>query len=84
MARGGPAGAPAPPVVESAAPGYLNRVSPLDMIRTLRNERRAVGWKGLFKKRGWKLVLAFVVFYLIRDVILYVIIPLGTAAWLLK
>ena len=49
-------------------------------IRTLRDERRALGWRGLVRKRGWKLVLAFVAFYLVRDVLLYVVIPLGVAA----
>jgi len=50
----------------------------------LRDERRALGWKGLLKKRGPKLLLAFVIFYLIRDVVLYVAIPLGLAAWLMN
>ena len=49
-------------------------------LRTLRDERRQLGWKGLFRKRGWKLVLLFIVFYLIRDVTLYILIPLGIAA----
>ena len=49
-------------------------------LRILRDERRQLGWKGLVKKRGWKLVALFVVFYLIRDVTLYILIPLGIAA----
>ena len=49
-------------------------------LRTLRDERRAHGWKGLGRRRGWKLVLVFVAFYLIRDVILYVLIPLAVIA----
>jgi hypothetical protein len=57
---------------------------PLRFIRTLRDERRALGWKGLFRKRGWKLLLLFILFYLVRDVVLYIIIPLGTAAWFFK
>jgi hypothetical protein len=59
-------------------------MNPLSFIRTLRDERRAIGWKGLLRKRGWKLLLVFFLFYLIRDLILYVIIPVATAAWLLK
>lgn len=59
-------------------------MNPLSFIRTLRTERRALGWKGLLRKRGWKLLLVFVLFYLIRDLILYVIIPVATAAWLFK
>jgi hypothetical protein len=53
-------------------------------FRTLRDERRALGWKGLFKKRGWKLVLLVVAYYLVRDVILYIIIPVAIAAGLLN
>lgn len=49
-------------------------------LRTLRDERRAVGWRGLLRKRGWKLVAVFVAFYLVRDVLLYILIPLGVAA----
>jgi hypothetical protein len=54
------------------------------MARTLRDERRAVGWKGLLKKRGWKFLLLLALIYLVRDLVLYVIVPLGTAAWLFK
>ncbi len=52
-------------------------------VRTLREERRALGWKGLVRKRGWKLVVLFIVFYLVRDVVLYIVIPVGVAAGLL-
>ena len=51
-------------------------------IRTLRDERRAYGWKGLLRRRGWKLVLAVILFYLVRDVILYILIPLAIVAGL--
>jgi hypothetical protein len=59
-------------------------MNPLSFIRTLRDERRSLGWKGLLRKRGWTLLLVFFLFYLIRDLILYVVIPVGTAAWLFK
>lgn len=52
-------------------------------VRTLREERRALGWKGLVRKRGWKLVVLFIVLYLVRDVVLYIVIPVGVAAGLL-
>lgn len=52
-------------------------------VRTLREERRALGWKGLVRKRGWKPVVLFIVFYLVRDVVLYIVIPVGVAAGLL-
>ncbi len=56
----------------------------LKLARTLRDERRAVGWKGVLRKRGWKLLLVLVLVYLIRDLVLYVVVPLGTAAWLFR
>lgn len=52
------------------------------LVRQLRTERRELGWKGLLRKRGWGLVLAVVVFYLVRDVILYILIPLAIAVGL--
>ena len=33
------------------------------------------GFKGLVKKGGWKLLFYFFMFYLIRDTILYILIP---------
>jgi hypothetical protein len=72
---------PSRPAARSAT---IRAMNPLSFIRTLRDERRAIGWKGLLRKRGWKLLLVFFLFYLIRDLILYVIIPVATAAWLLK
>ena len=49
-------------------------------LRTLRKERIDHGWKGLVKIRGWKLVLLFVLAYLIRDTVLYILIPLAVIA----
>ena len=46
-------------------------------VRTLRSERRSLGWRGLVRKRGWALVLLVVLFYLVRDLVLYVAIPLA-------
>ncbi|MBI3983231.1 MAG: hypothetical protein HY337_09975 [Gemmatimonadetes bacterium] len=54
------------------------------LFRALRDERRALGWKGLLHKRGPKLLLLFVLAYLIRDLVLYVAIPLGLAAWFMR
>jgi hypothetical protein len=50
------------------------------IVRTLRDEARAFGWRGVVRKRGWKLVGVVVAYYLLRDVILYIVIPLGIAA----
>ena len=48
----------------------------LDFLRTLRTERRALGWKGLLRKRGWVIVAVVVVYYLVRDSLLYIVGPL--------
>lgn len=58
----------------------VNRLTGL--VKQLRRERRELGWKGLLRKRGWGLVVAVVAFYLVRDVVLYVLIPLAIAVGL--
>ena len=40
-----------------------------------RAQRFGARFRFLFKKHGWKLVWSFIIFYLIRDTILYIIIP---------
>lgn len=50
-------------------------------IQQLRDERREAGWRGLLKKHGWKVFAAFFAFYLVRDLILYVAVPLGLAKY---
>lgn len=37
--------------------------------------RKEGGLKLLFKKKGWQVVITFFMYYLIRDSILYIIIP---------
>ena len=59
-------------------------MSPLAYFRTLRDERRALGWKGLLGKRGWSLVILVIAYYLVRDTILYIVIPVAIAAGLLN
>ena len=49
----------------------------IGFVGTLRRERRELGWKGLLRKRGWSLVLLVVAFYLVRDLVLYVAVPLA-------
>ena len=45
------------------------------LIETMKRVRKESGWRGLFDYYGWKLVVGFVLFYLIRDSILYLLIP---------
>jgi len=33
------------------------------------------GVKAFIKKKGWKFLIAFILFYFVRDVTLYIIIP---------
>ena len=62
----------------------MSRFQLLHILRGPREERRAIGWKGLLKRRGWKLVLVAVVFYVVRDAILYVLIPLAVVVGITK
>ena len=55
-------------------------VSATTFLRTLRKERIDYGWKGLVEIRGWKLVALFVLAYLVRDTVLYILIPLAVIA----
>ena len=54
----------------------------LASLHALRHERRLLGWKGLLRRRGWVLVVLVVVAYLVRDLVLYVVIPLAVVAGL--
>ena len=36
---------------------------------------RQEGFKGVVKKGGWKLVVGFFLFYLIRDSVIYLLLP---------
>lgn len=40
-----------------------------------RRQKIGTRFRFLFKKHGWKLVWGFIIYYLIRDTILYIIIP---------
>ena len=37
--------------------------------------RKEGGYRLLIKKKGWVIILAFFIFYLIRDSLLYIVIP---------
>ena len=49
-------------------------------LRSLRQERRELGWRGLVRNRGWTFVAVVIAYYLVRDTVLYILIPLGVAA----
>lgn len=44
-------------------------------LAEIRATFRESGLRGVAKKYGWKLFLAFFMYYLIRDAILYLLIP---------
>lgn len=43
----------------------------IEWVKLLREE----GFKVFVKKRGWKVLWTIIIFYLIRDSILYILIP---------
>jgi hypothetical protein len=45
--------------------------------RALVAEWRAAGWRGVARRGGWRLVAAVAAYYLVRDLLLYVVLPLG-------
>lgn len=53
----------------------LYRYAVIDSVRIVRRE----GWKALLRQRGWRFFAAIVVYYLVRDIILYILIPLWVA-----
>jgi hypothetical protein len=40
---------------------------------------RRHGFRELLRQRGWKFVAAVAVYYLVRDTLLYIVVPLLTA-----
>ncbi len=45
---------------------------------------KTLGFKGLYKKYGFKLFVAFFIYYLIRDSIIYLILPWYVANKLIR
>ena len=45
----------------------------------MRDERRQLGWGGLVRKRGWWVVGLVVLLYIVRDSLLYIILPMAAA-----
>ncbi|MEW5874733.1 MAG: hypothetical protein AB1752_06080 [Candidatus Zixiibacteriota bacterium] len=61
--------------------GWMSRLR--ETARGIWKEFRANGLRGVVRVYGWKLLLGVFLFYLIRDTVLYILIPLiaGTAIW---
>lgn len=47
----------------------------LRFISEWRKSIREHGFRGFLKEKGWKFILGLVLFYLVRDVTLYIILP---------
>ena len=45
-------------------------------IQQLREKIKKEGFRKVLKGMGWKVIAAVIVFYLIRDTVLYIIIPI--------
>lgn len=59
-------------------PRLLDRITPKILLE-VRNVFRESGIKGVYKRYGWKIFAAFFIYYLIRDVSLYILLPLYIA-----
>jgi hypothetical protein len=44
-------------------------------IYEFKMRRRELGWRGAMKHYGWRVLAAVFVFYLVRDTILYILLP---------
>lgn len=53
---------------------FLDFTTPV-FIKKYRAIYKEQGFKAMVKAAGWKVVVGIIIFYLIRDVILYIIIP---------
>jgi hypothetical protein len=58
-----------------SAPARLYRYAILDSLRIVRQH----GPRALLRQRGWKFAAAIVSYYVVRDTLLYVILPLVIA-----
>lgn len=50
---------------------------PFAILRRLQTERRELGWAALLRKRGWVAVALVILFYIVRDSLLYIVIPMA-------
>lgn len=54
--------------------GWLDRLTPKFMRKYIQIWREE-GWRAALKAAGWKLIVGIILYYLIRDTILYILIP---------
>lgn len=58
-----------------SAPLRFYRYAVIDSLRIVRRH----GLRGLWRQRGWRFVAAVAAYYLVRDTLLYVVVPLCLA-----
>ncbi|MEN0058685.1 MAG: hypothetical protein AAGB31_07610 [Bdellovibrio sp.] len=58
----------------SAKPRFLERWTPR-VIREAKDVFRQKGLKGVIQRYGWKFFAVFFVYYLVRDITLYILLP---------
>lgn len=66
---------------------FWSRIKNLNLktiLLEVRGTYRAGGFKAVWRRYGWKIFAAFFVYYLIRDVTLYIIMPYLVAKHLLS
>lgn len=50
-------------------------IRPMNSFLELKDTFRELGLKGVIKKYGWRIFVVFFIYYLIRDIILYLLLP---------
>ncbi|WP_295905038.1 hypothetical protein [uncultured Bdellovibrio sp.] len=62
----------------SPKPKFLERWTP-KVIREAKQVFREGGIKGVLRRYGWKVFAVFFVYYLVRDITIYILLPLYLA-----
>ena len=53
----------------------LRIILSLGFLKSYKKTFKEIGFRGLVQKEGWSIVFVFIVFYLIRDTLIFIIIP---------
>tara|TARA_B100000212_G_scaffold302720_1_gene249133 strand:- start:176 stop:379 length:204 start_codon:yes stop_codon:yes gene_type:complete len=53
----------------------IKHIFSIDFLKSCKNTLKNDGFKALIKKEGWSIVVIFFLFYLVRDSIIYILIP---------
>jgi len=54
---------------------HAYRIAVVDSLAIVRRH----GWRELLRRRGWKFFAAMVALYLVRDVVIYILVPICIA-----